>query len=100
MARNEGPKDSEIEPPFDNPRRRRWWLLTKALESAQLQDALKIALAADAFIVEGGAVGLSPERQPIGGSGDANSANAADRPREDEALDGFAPTAGKSRYRQ
>jgi hypothetical protein len=99
MARNEGPKDSEIEPPFDNPRRRRWWLLTKALESAQLQDALKIALAADAFIVKG-AVGLSPERQPIGGSGDANSANAADRPREDEALDGFAPTAGKSRYRQ
>lgn len=35
---------------FDNSPRRRWWLLQKALEHASLEEALKIAQAADEFI--------------------------------------------------
>lgn len=35
---------------FDHPGRRRWWLLTQALASAPMQQALELARAADQFI--------------------------------------------------
>lgn len=38
---------------FVHPMRRRWWLLSKALENAPLDDALKIAQAVDQFLVSG-----------------------------------------------
>src|SRR5579884_1972636 len=34
--------------------KRRWWLLSKALESASFEDALKLARAADEFLASGG----------------------------------------------
>jgi hypothetical protein len=80
MAGSEERGNGGIDPLFDDPPRRRWWLLTKALEGAPLQAALETALAADRFILEG-------------------AAGLADRPSEDEARDGFAPTAVQSRYR-
>jgi hypothetical protein len=61
MARRGG---REVGSLLDNPCRRRWWLLTKALEGASLQEALEFALAADVFTV-GGANGLSPEDQAL-----------------------------------
>jgi hypothetical protein len=64
---------------FDNPAQRRWWLLTKALESAPLQKALEIALAADVFVVEGTA-GLLQDTRPIGGD------DGVDRVSEDGVL--------------
>jgi hypothetical protein len=92
MASDEGRGGREIGSLLDNPRDRRWWLLTKALEGEPLRAALTTALAADVFIVEG-ADGLSPERHPIEASGDA------DRPTEDEALAEIASAAVESRYR-
>ena len=38
---------------FDEPPRRRWWLLSKALESAPLDEALKLAQAAENFLTGG-----------------------------------------------
>lgn len=35
---------------FDDPARRRYWLLTKALEAAPLGEALALAKAAEAFL--------------------------------------------------
>jgi hypothetical protein len=62
---------------FDNPVRRRWWLLTKALESASLQQALEIALAADLFVVEGTAGPLQDTR-PVGDGVDRVSEDGVD----------------------
>jgi hypothetical protein len=98
MAINEERGNRESDPLFDDPPRRRWWLLTKALEGAPLQEALETALAADLFIVEG-VDGLSPEHHPIGASDDAKSGDVADWHSEDEAQHRFVPTAGQSRYR-
>jgi hypothetical protein len=98
MAINEERENCESDPLFYDPPRRRWWLLTKALEGAPLQEALETALAADLFIVEG-VDGLSPGHHPIGASDDAKSGDVADWHNEDEAQYGFVPTAGQSRYR-
>jgi hypothetical protein len=35
---------------FDEPPRRRWWLLSKALEAAPLDEALRLAQAAEDFL--------------------------------------------------
>jgi hypothetical protein len=43
----------DLEVIFKEPERRRWWLLTKALENAPLEDAVKLARAADQFLVSG-----------------------------------------------
>lgn len=40
----------DIDTLFDHPARRRWWLLTQALASAPIQEALELARAADQFI--------------------------------------------------
>ena len=45
---------------FDNPARRRFWLLTKALESAPLREALALAKGAEAFLTR--STGGLPER--------------------------------------
>jgi len=58
---------------FDEPPRRRWWLLSKALESAPLNEALKLAQAAEDFVV--GGVGASPPNQLDGEHRRANNSS-------------------------
>jgi hypothetical protein len=70
---------------FDDPRRRRWWLLTKALEGAPLASALETALAADVFVLEGIAL-IS------GDEGDA-------RPVTSDALEEVVSAPQDDRYR-
>lgn len=45
---------------FDDPARRRFWLLTKALEDAPLEVALCLAMSAEAFVT--GRAGAARER--------------------------------------
>ena len=40
----------ELDDLFDQPRRRRWWLLVKGLEYGNLEEALEFARAADDFV--------------------------------------------------
>ena len=56
---------------FAHPLRRRWWLITKALESAALDDALKIAQAVDKFLTSGDVEGLDQQISQIYMSGKA-----------------------------
>jgi hypothetical protein len=48
---------------FDDPARRRFWLLIKALEAAPLREALAIAKGAEAFLV--GSLDRSREKTAI-----------------------------------
>jgi hypothetical protein len=71
--------------PFsDDPRRRRWWLLTKALEIAPLRDALEIACAADVFLT--GGTGAPASVHATTARGGAASRDWAGLPDVDEAL--------------
>jgi hypothetical protein len=42
--------DTNLPKVFDDPARRRFWLLTKALEGAPLREALALAKGAEAFV--------------------------------------------------
>jgi hypothetical protein len=42
--------DIDLSTVFDDPARRRFWLLTKALEDAPLEVALCLAMSAEAFV--------------------------------------------------
>lgn len=43
---------------FESPARRRWWLLTKALEHAPLHRALDLARAAEVFLADSDGIGV------------------------------------------
>jgi hypothetical protein len=99
--------------------KRRWWLLSKALESAPFEDALKLARAADEFLGAGGdaaVLGISepcprcaasepaePDKPALNGSSVHNGATnghdltAAERPQLELEHLGVLPTAAQVR---
>jgi hypothetical protein len=52
--------DTNLRDVLDDPARRRFWLLTKALEGAPLREALALAKGAEAFLTR--STGALPER--------------------------------------
>jgi hypothetical protein len=54
--------DSNLSEIFDNPARRRFWLLIKALERAPLREALALAKGTEAFLMGCDGASQSQER--------------------------------------